>query len=44
MRILSDEGLREDLIAKGSQRSLDFDWVKTAEQTLAIYHAVAGEK
>ncbi len=44
LRILSDEGLREDLIAKGRQRALDFDWKKTAEQTLAIYQAVMGEK
>ena len=44
IHLLSDEGLREDLITKGSQRALDFNWEKTAEQTLAIYRSIAGEK
>lgn len=42
--LLSDEELRGDLIAKGRQRALDFNWDTTAEQTLAIYRAVNGEK
>ena len=44
IRLLSDEGLRENLVASGRQRVLDFDWRKTAEQTLGIYRAVAGER
>jgi len=44
LRLLSDDGLCEDLITKGRQRALDFSWDKTAEQTLAIYRAVAGGK
>ncbi|MFC2163457.1 glycosyltransferase family 4 protein [Acidobacteriota bacterium] len=43
-RLLNDEELQEALIAKGRQRVLDFSWDKTAEKTLAIYRAVAGEK
>jgi glycosyltransferase involved in cell wall biosynthesis len=44
MRLLNDEELRVELMAKGSQRVSDFDWEKTAEQTLSIYQAVVGEK
>jgi glycosyltransferase involved in cell wall biosynthesis len=44
IRLLSDEELRDNLINRGRQRALDFDWKKTAEQTLAIYRSVAGER
>jgi glycosyltransferase involved in cell wall biosynthesis len=44
IRLLNDEELRRDLIAKGERRALDFSWDRTAEQTLAIYREVAGEK
>jgi len=44
LRVLSDNELREDLIQKGQRRVLDFNWEKTAEQTLAIYESVTGDQ
>jgi len=44
MHLLSDDALRRSLIVKGRQRVLDFDWDKTAQQTLGIYQSVAGEE
>jgi glycosyltransferase involved in cell wall biosynthesis len=41
-RLFDDEGLRADLGQKGIRRAKDFDWAKTAEQTLAFYRQVAG--
>jgi len=36
-KIMSDKGLRHDLIEKGQERLKEFSWEKTAEQTLAVY-------
>jgi glycosyltransferase involved in cell wall biosynthesis len=40
-RVLTDEALREDLIAKGFKRAQCFSWEKTALQTLELYRRVA---
>ena len=39
-RIVSDNQLREDLIASGKERIKHFSWKKCAEETLAIYSKV----
>ena len=39
-RVLTDETLREDLIAKGFKRAQCFSWEKTALQTLELYRRV----
>ena len=39
-RIVSDNQLREDLIASGKERIKHFSWKKCAEETLAIYNKV----
>lgn len=39
-KVLSDETLRNDLIAKGIKNSAAFSWRKTAEKTLDIYNDV----
>jgi glycosyltransferase involved in cell wall biosynthesis len=39
-RVLTDEALREDLIAKGFKRAQCFSWEKTALQTLELYRRV----
>jgi len=36
-KVLSDEKLREDLIAKGLKRYKQFNWEKLARQTLEVY-------
>lgn len=36
-RLLSDEGLKKELIKKGKVRSSSFAWEKTARQYLALY-------
>jgi glycosyltransferase involved in cell wall biosynthesis len=40
-RVLTDEALRADLIAKGFKRARCFSWEKTALQTLELYQRVA---
>lgn len=37
-RLVTDAGLRKQLINKGLQRSAEFNWKNTAEQVLNIYH------
>jgi len=37
-RLMTDEALREELIAKGLRRASRFSWEKAAQETLAIYH------
>ncbi len=37
-RILNDEELRSDLIAKGLKRAAKFSWEQAARETLAVYH------
>ena len=39
-RVLTDEALRADLIAKGFKRAQCFSWEKTALQTLELYRRV----
>jgi glycosyltransferase involved in cell wall biosynthesis len=39
-RVLTDEALREDLIAKGFKRARCFSWEKTALQTLELYQRI----
>ena len=39
-RILTDEMLRKDLVAKGLKRSKEFSWEKTARETLEVYNEV----
>lgn len=41
-RLLDDPALAEDLRRRGRQRSLQFDWDRTAAQTLAFYRKVLG--
>jgi glycosyltransferase involved in cell wall biosynthesis len=40
MKLLSDEGLRKELRAKGFKRAALFDWRETARLTLAVYERV----
>ncbi|OGD29593.1 MAG: hypothetical protein A2Y56_06650 [Candidatus Aminicenantes bacterium RBG_13_63_10] len=39
-RLLEDGELRKSLIEKGKRRAADFDWRRTAEETLGFYHAI----
>ena len=39
-RVLTDEALRAELIAKGLKRAQCFSWEKTALQTLELYRRV----
>lgn len=41
-KVMSDPGLRAELIKKGSKRVKDFSWRKNAFETLSIYKSVAG--
>jgi len=40
-RLLTDDGLRAELIEKGRQRAASFSWQRAAIETLAVYHKVA---
>lgn len=40
-RILTDSALRADLVRAGHSRESRFTWTRSAEQTLAVYRAVA---
>jgi glycosyltransferase involved in cell wall biosynthesis len=40
-RVLSNDGLRENLSTKGLKRSAKFTWDKCAEKTLAIVESLA---
>ena len=42
-RLLTDEQLRDRLVAEGSEHVLRFDWADVAESTAAIYAELAGE-
>jgi len=39
---LNDENVRQNLIAEGRKRVLDFDWRRTAQETLNFYKDVIG--
>ncbi len=41
IRVLSDDGLRKGLIAKGFERAAMFSWEKTARETLSLYERIA---
>ncbi|UCD58499.1 MAG: glycosyltransferase family 1 protein, partial [Candidatus Hydrogenedentota bacterium] len=41
-RILHDESLREELVAKGFNRSRQFSWDDAAKRTLEVYYSMAG--
>ena len=41
-RVLSDEDLRKDLIAKGLKRAQMFSWERSAKETLEVYRRVGG--
>ncbi len=36
-RVLSDEAVQTDLRARSLQRAAQFNWQKTARETLAVY-------
>jgi glycosyltransferase involved in cell wall biosynthesis len=38
--LMQDDSLRETLIARGRVRAASFSWDKTAQETLAVYHAI----
>ena len=40
---LQDKSLQKKLIARGVERSKDFDWEKTAVNTLSFYQTIAGQ-
>jgi len=42
-RLLSDEPLRQELIAKGFKRAACFSWERAARETLDLYRRVAGQ-
>jgi len=39
-RLLEDAELRRSLMEKGKRRAADFNWRRTAEETLDFYHAI----
>ena len=41
-KLLEDSALADDLRRKGLERARQFSWQRAAEETVAIYHAVAG--
>ena len=43
-QIISDEGLREEIIEKGLKRVKKFSWEKCAEETLRVYKEVYNSK
>lgn len=43
MKLLNDENLRNNLIARGLKQAKEYSWMKTAKKTLAIYESVYKE-
>lgn len=43
-RILSDDGLRRRLVARGRERAALFSWERAARETIAVYEQCAGER
>ncbi len=41
-RVLTDEGLRERLRARGLQHAAVYSWERAARETVAVYHAALG--
>jgi glycosyltransferase involved in cell wall biosynthesis len=44
IRVLRDDRLRKDLIAKGLTRAEEFSWPRTARRTLDVYRLAAGTR
>jgi glycosyltransferase involved in cell wall biosynthesis len=43
-KVLSNEGLREDMIKRGLERAKMFSWEKCARETLKVYEEVYNKK
>ncbi len=43
-KVLTDDTLRRELISRGTARLEDFDWNKTAEETLAVWREAASSE
>lgn len=43
LRVLADEGLRQDMINKGLDRAKMFNWKKTAGETINVYRNICGK-
>jgi glycosyltransferase involved in cell wall biosynthesis len=39
-QVLTDQAMRQTLIAKGLERARQFTWEEAAEQMVAVYHQV----
>lgn len=44
MKLLNDENLRNNLIARGLKQAKKYSWIKMAKKTLAIYESVYKER
>jgi glycosyltransferase involved in cell wall biosynthesis len=44
LRLLKDNGLRQELVKKGYQRIRTFTWKNTAEKTIEVYQKVMAER
>jgi len=42
--VLTDKQLRQKLVAAGRQQAAKYSWKRCAEQTLAVYKQVLGQK
>ncbi|MCI0399306.1 MAG: glycosyltransferase family 4 protein [Chloroflexi bacterium] len=43
-RVVADDALRADLRCRGLERAGEFSWDRAAQETLAVYQQVAGQK
>jgi glycogen(starch) synthase len=43
-QLLTDDALRDRLVAEASEHVLRFDWADTARQTAAVYDALRGAR
>jgi glycogen synthase len=43
-RLLTDEALRDRLVAEASEHVLSFDWTDVARQVAAVYRGVVAER
>jgi len=44
VQVLQDLDLQSTLRQKGVIRAASFDWMRTAEQTLQVYHSIGPKK
>lgn len=42
-RLLTDQDLKDDLIAKGYKRAAHFSWAEAAQETLSVYRKVINQ-